>query len=143
MSTYEYEERKTGHPVVGLILGLLGIAAALLLVMLTGVIGAAIAGALGLIALILGIGARKTGKGLGAIITGVLAILLAVGLFAGTTKMMTMLKDEAVKTGKAPMVEKFMDKPYLGFLGMIMNMPTNEADVDELVRQIKSLTEEV
>ncbi len=141
MSSYEYEERKTGHPVAGLILGLLGIAAALLLVIMTGVIGAAIAGVLGLIALILGIGARKGGKGMGAIVTGILAILLALGICAGTTKLMTLLRDEAVKTGKAPLVEKFMEKPYLGFLGMVINLPTEEADIDELVDQLKALTD--
>ena len=62
MSNYE---QKSGHPVLGIILGILGIIAALFLCLLTGVIGGAIAGILGLAAVLTGMAARKGGKGIG------------------------------------------------------------------------------
>ena len=48
--TYSY---KKGHPILAAVLGILGIAAALLLCFFTGVIGGAIAGVLGLAALLI------------------------------------------------------------------------------------------
>ena len=67
MSIYE-KNYKSGHPVAGIILGVLGIAAALFLCLLTGVIGGAVAGILGVLALVLGFKARSGGRGIGAII---------------------------------------------------------------------------
>ena len=53
---------KTGHPVLGILLGLLGIGAALLLTFVTGVIGGGIALLFGVLAVVLGVKARKGGK---------------------------------------------------------------------------------
>ena len=58
---YNYE-KKTGHPVLGIVLGILGIIAALLLCLFTGVIGGAVAGILGLAAVPIGMTARKGGR---------------------------------------------------------------------------------
>ena len=83
MSNYE---QKSGHPVLGIILGILGIVAALFLCLLTGVIGGVIAGILGLAAVLTGMAARKGGKGIGAIVAGALAIILAVVLTVGSVR---------------------------------------------------------
>ena len=95
MSNYEY---KTGHPILGVILGLLGIAAAVLLAYLTGVIGGGIALLFGVIALILGIKSRKGGRGIAAIVAGLLAVVLAVIMtFTGVATVQTLInipKDE-------------------------------------------------
>ena len=50
---------------MGIVLGILGIIAALLLCLFTGVIGGAVAGILGLAAVLIGMAARKGGRGIG------------------------------------------------------------------------------
>ena len=50
---------KNGHPVAGIVLGIVGITVALLMTLLFGVIAGGVAAALGIGALLLGISARK------------------------------------------------------------------------------------
>ena len=69
---------KKGHPVLGIVLGILGLAAALLLPFLTGVIGGAIGVILGAAGLLLGLSSRRGGKGMGAVVFGALAIVLSL-----------------------------------------------------------------
>ena len=138
---------KSGHPVLGLVLGLLGCAIALLLTILTGAIGGGIAALLGIIALILGIKARKSGRGIGAIITGVLAIVLAVFLTLGTIGSFITLKEKADELGTVPLISKYMDKPYLGIVGMALSIPSDEGtlqqftdEMNEVIRVVNSTT---
>ena len=138
MSTY-----KSGHPVLGIILGVVGILAALPLIFLSGVIGGVIVGVLGLVALLLGIGASKFGKGKGAIITGVLAIILALSVTASVTTLFTELRAKAEATGQAPLVVKTLDKPHLALVGMILNLPEDEGGIDELFNQLNLATQDL
>ena len=63
---------KIGHPVAGIVLGILGIAIALLMTLLFGVIAGAVAGVLGIVAALLGYSAHKRGnRGVGAIVAGI------------------------------------------------------------------------
>ena len=113
---------KVGHPVAGIVLGILGIAVALLMTLLFGVIAGAVAGVLGIVATLLGVSAHKRGnRGVGAIVAGVLALVLAVSLTFTSASMLKTMKETAVSSGVAPHFAKYMDNPYLGIAGVAAN----------------------
>ena len=113
---------KVGHPVAGIVLGILGIAVALLMTLLFGVIAGAVAGILGIAAALLGYSAHKRGnRGVGAIVAGVLALVLAVSLTFTSANLLKTMKDTAVSSGVAPHFAKYMNNPYLGIAGMAAN----------------------
>ena len=125
---------KVGHPVAGIVLGILGIAVALLMTLLFGVIAGAVAGVLGIAATLLGVSAHKRGnRGVGAIVAGALALVLAVSLTFTSANMLKTMKETAVSSGVAPHFAKYMDNPYLGIAGMAANavedMKGNDTDV--------------
>ena len=125
---------KVGHPVAGIVLGILGIGVALLMTLLFGVIAGAVAGILGIVAALLGYSAHKRGnRGVGAIVAGVLALVLAVSLTFTSANLLKTMKDTAVSSGVAPHFAKYMDNPYLGIAGMAANavedMKGNDTDV--------------
>lgn len=134
-----YYNEKTGHPILGVILGLLGIAAAVLLAFITGVIGGGLAAILGLAALLLGIQALKGGRGIPAMLAGIVAIALAVIMTYSAISSVNLIKEKALQNEATPLVAKYADKPYLGILGIIINMPKDEGSIQELVDQINLL----
>ena len=137
--TETYNSKK-GHPLLAVILGILGIAVALLLCLLTGIAGGIIAGVLGLAALLIGIlGKKNGGKGVGGIITGILAILLAVIMTVTTIATFRALKEKAEESGTAPLVAKYFDDPALGLIGAAMKIPKDEGTLRELTDQFNSL----
>ena len=141
MSNYE---KKSGHPVLGLILGILGILAALLFCFLAGVIGGAIAGILGLAAVLTGFAARKGGRGIAAIVVGFLAIILAVVMTVGSVNTYQNIRNEAAKyADEAPLVVKSLDKPYLGIVGMIINLPKDEGSAQEMIDQFNLIKDKI
>ncbi len=110
---------KVGHPVAGILLGIAGIATALLTTLLFGVIGGAIALAFGIGAALLGIFARKQGgRGMGAIVAGALAIVLAFSLTLGSVNTLKAMKEAADVSGVAPTFARCMDNPYMGIAGV-------------------------
>ena len=138
MQNYE----KAGHPVLGVILGILGIFVALTLSFLTGALGGGIALLLGLIALLLGIaGTRKGGKGAGAIITGALAMVLACVFTFTSISTVNTMRENAEKSGVAPLLAEYADNPYLGMLGIALKMPKDEGSLAELQNQIDQLNQ--
>ena len=125
---------KVGHAVDGIVLGILGIAVAFLMSLLFGVIAGAVAGILGIVAALLGYSAHKRGnRGVGAIVAGVLALVLAVSLTFTSANMLKTMKETAVSSGVAPSFARYMDNPYLGIAGVAANavedMKGNENDV--------------
>ena len=113
---------KVGHPVVGILLGIAGIAVALLMTLLFGVIAGVVSGVLGIGAVLLGYFARKKGtRGMGAIVTGTLAIVLAISMTFASAGILKTMKDVAVQSGVAPTFAKYMEDPYLGIAGMAAN----------------------
>ena len=136
------ETKKVGHPALGLLLGFLGIAAALLLVFLTGVVGAGIAAIFGLTAILLGARACKGGKGVGAIATGALSILLAAILLVSVIGLFTTMRDKAIETGMAPLVAKYVEDPHLGLLGIAMHASQDEVAASEFMDQMSLLMKE-
>ncbi len=101
---------------------MIGIAVALLMTLLFGVIAGAVAGILGIGAALLGYSAHKRGnRGVGAIVAGVLALVLAVSLTFTSANLLKTMKDTAVSSGVAPNFAKYMDNPYLGIAGVAAN----------------------
>ena len=142
MSTNE-NSYKSGHPVLALVLGIIGIVAALLLCLLGGIIGGAIAGAFGLAALLIGISSRKYGKGLGGIVTGVIALLLAITITSAAINVYKGLQESAAKHKDiAPLVNKYLDKPELGLVGMFMDVLKNHDSLEDLSKEINTLLSE-
>ena len=121
MSTVK-ANNKMGHPVFGILLGIAGIAIAIMMTLWFGVIAGAVAGAFGIGAALLGISARRHGtRGAGAIVAGVLAIVLAFSMTFVSANIMKAMKDTAVKSGVAPNFARYMDNPYLGVAAVAMN----------------------
>ena len=121
MSTVK-ANNKMGHPVFGILLGIAGIAIAVMMTLWFGVIAGAVAGAFGIGAALLGISARRHGtRGAGAIVAGVLAIVLAFSMTFVSANIMKAMKDTAVKSGVAPNFARYMDNPYLGVAAVAMN----------------------
>ena len=132
MSTVNTETAvKTGHPVTGIVLGIAGIVVALLTTLLFGVVAGAVAGALGLGALLLGISARKGGRrGIGAIVAGTLALVLAVTMTFASVGTMKKLKDTAAASGVAPTFTKYMDNPYMGLSSALIKAVNDNTSKD-------------
>ena len=139
----DYNVKKGGHPILAVVLGVIGIIIALLLTMFFGVIAGGAALLLGVIAILLGFSARKkSGQGLGGIIAGALAAVLAIVMTVSSINAFGAIKKEAAKYNDvAPLVVKSLDNTYLGILGMFVNMPQDEGTLQELVDQYKVLDE--
>ena len=142
MSIYE-KNYKSGHPVAGIILGVLGLAAALFLCLLTGGIGGAGAGILGVLALVLGFKARSGGRGIGAIIAGALALILAVTMTLTAFGVIGTIREDAKKAGNAPLIVKYAEKPQLGLMGFFMSAASDgEEALKELGSQLEAFMDQ-
>lgn len=132
---------KTGHPVLGIVLGIIGILVALCATFLFGAYGGGIALLLGVIAIVIGISAhKKGGKGKGAIIIGVIAVVLACAMTFGIYSTFKSIREQAVKAESAPLVEKYLDKPWLGFYGIIDNLSkASQEEQQEFSNQLNQL----
>lgn len=143
MSTV-YVSNKAGHPVAGIILGVLGIAVALLMTLLFGVIAGAAAGILGFTATLIGLRARRHSScGIGAIVSGVLALVLAFSMTFASVNMMNTLRETAAVSGVAPTFVKYMDNPYLGLTPVIANAVNANNDpeaADTIQNELDALT---
>ena len=113
MSNYE---TKTGHPVLAVVLGILGILIALFATLLTGIIG--------------------------GIVTGALAIILAIAMTVSSVRVYQTMKDKAAEyADEFPLVVKTLDNPSLGMIGMLTNMPKDESSSQELIDQFNKITD--
>lgn len=128
---------KKGHPILGIVLGILGIAAALFLCMVTGWIGGAVAILLGVLGVLLGIFAVKGGKkgsGIGSIVVGALAVILAVTMTVSTIAVLNGVKKFATEE-ETPLMAKYLDDPNMGFLGIILNVGKDLDGKDQAAQQ--------
>ena len=117
MSTYE-NKNKVGHPVLGVVLAVLGIGIAVLFTLLFGIIAGAAAAILGIVAILLGVGARKGGRGIGA---------------------MNLLHRAALDTGKAPVFAECFENPYLGLSSVYFKVAGDEAKMKALTDELETL----
>ena len=115
---------KVGYPVAGIVLGIAGIGVALLMTLLFGVPAGAVA-------------ARKTGnRGMGAIVAGALAIVLAFTMTFASVNTLKNMKDVAEKSGVAPTFAKYMDNPYMG-IAVIAANAAKAGNTDETVKTLQ------
>ena len=136
--------------IFGVILGVLGVIAGLIATLCLGWYGAVFAILLGAIGLVLGLLSRKkTGKGMGAIIIGAVAVIIAVSMIFSTQNMMTTLKDKLMSElnnegGKHPTVAKYVEMAdtNTGFFGFITSMAAKVSEEDQAAfdEEIKDLT---
>lgn len=131
---------KSGHPVLGIVLGILGIIIGLLLTFFAGVIAGGLAILLGILAIALGVSARKkSGKGMGAIVMGVIAVLLAVFMTVNTINTFKAMHDAAEKAKPDSLVAKYCENPYFGAIGIIASIPQDEASLEALMQELEEL----
>ena len=138
MSTNE-NKNKIGHPVLGIVLAVLGIGIAVLFTLLFGIIAGAAATILGIVGILLGVGARKGGRGIGAIVTGSVAVLAAVVMMFTTVSAMNLMHKAALETGKAPVFAECFESPYLGLSSVIYKVAGDEAKTKALMDEMEAL----
>ena len=131
--------------IFGVILGIVGIAAALLATFLFGTTGGIIAGVIGAIAIVLGLLKRKNeGKGgIPAMVIGVLAIILAIVLTGTWASLFRNTHDLALKYKPDGLWAKVTEDPNGGIMGIISRLPedirNNEASLNAFVQEIDEL----
>ena len=138
MSTNE-NTNKIGHPVLGIVLAVLGIGIAVLFTLLFGIIAGAAAAILGIVGILLGVSARKGGRGIGAIVTGSVAVLAAVVMMFTTVSAMNLMHKAALETGKAPVFAECFESPYLGLSSVIYKVAGDEAKTKALMDEMEAL----
>ncbi len=138
MSNYEGTV-KTGHPVLGVVLAVLGIGTAVLLTFVFGAAAGAAAALLGLGAVLLGVSARKSGRGMGAIVTGAIAMVMAVVMTFTSVGILKAMHDEAAKSGVAPVVPENFTDPYLGIAGVVLKVGGDEEKTGALLKEMEAL----
>ena len=138
MSTNE-NANKIGHPVLGIVLAVLGIGIAVLFTLLFGIIAGAAAAILGIVGILLGVSARKGGRGIGAIVTGSVAVLAAVVMMFTTVSAMNLMHKAALETGKAPVFAECFESPYLGLSSVIYKVAGDEAKTKALMDEMEAL----
>lgn len=75
-----------------------------------------------------------------AIVAGLLAMVVAVGGALGGIGMVESLREEAEKSGQAPLIAKCAgEKPYLGVLGMMLSLPEGEEELQAMMDEMNSL----
>lgn len=135
---------KVGHPVLGIVLGIFGILIALLLTFLTGAIGGGIAFILGIAAFLVGLSTKRNGgKGVGAMVIGVVAVLMAAFMTISSIGIFSTIRNEAEKTKPGSLLAKSASNPYMGVVGLIANMPKDEASIEELMNEINEFQDAV
>ncbi len=135
MSNYE----KQGHPVLGIVLGILGLLIGIITPLVFGLIGGGIGLVLGIIAVLLGIFAANNGKKTAAIIIGALAILASVFMSITSVNIMKELKVKAAESGIAPTIAEFATNPYMGLIGVVTSMPQDEASLNKVMEEFNQL----
>ncbi len=138
MSTNE-NTNKIGHPVLGIVLSILGIGIAVLFTLLFGVIAGAAAAILGIVGILLGVGARKGGRGIGAIVTGSVAVLAAVVMMFTTVSAMNLMHTAALESGKAPVFAECFESPYLGLSSVYFKIAGDETKMKALTDEMEAL----
>ena len=110
-----------------------------LFTLLFGIIAGAAAAILGIVGILLGVGARKGGRGIGAIVTGSVAVLAAVVMMFTTVSAMNLMHKAALETGKAPVFAECFESPYLGLSSVIYKVAGDEAKTEALMDEMEAL----
>lgn len=123
--------------IFGVILGILGIVGAVLLGFVFGVYGAIGSGVLALIGVLLGAFSRKRdGKGMGAIVTGAIAIALCVMMAFASANLMKRIQDKAKENPDvAPILSQNLKDCNMGLWGIIKDLPDQDEKTTSAVSE--------
>ncbi|MBQ3669050.1 MAG: hypothetical protein II920_07480 [Clostridia bacterium] len=138
------KKRRNALSVTGTIIALIGLLAAPLTGFIAGTTGAIICTVIaGVGALLAVISLAKGGKGIGAVVMAVIAILLAFSLASAANGFIETVHSKAVELGNAPLVEKYMAPNKLGFVGCVLRIPNDDADLDAGESVINQFVEQI
>ncbi len=123
------------------ILGILALALALMATLLFGTIGGVIAGVLGIGAIVLGVLKRKKeGKGgIGGIVIGALAIVLAVVLTGTWSGLFSELHEMAVQYKPDGLWAQVSEDYSGGLMGIFRKIPQDDATMRQMVDEMTEL----
>ena len=129
--------------ILGVILGILAMVCADLATFLFGTVGGVVAGVLGVAAILLGILKRKRDSkgGIAAIIIGVLAVIIMIGLTGTWSKLFTDLHDKAVEYKPDGLWAQATEDVNGGFLGIMRKVPGDEASLNAFLDEMNELNE--
>lgn len=135
---------KKVHSGWGIALGLIGIVVALLGGFFFGNVGAIVAGVLGLIAVLIGVYALSKGsKGKGAVIAGILAIVIAFSIASTMNNLIKEAQKQALEHADiAPTWAKYAGeaKTNMGFYGLVSKLAEGEeADLQVILDEFSEL----
>jgi len=125
----------------GVILGILAVVCALLATFLFGSTGCIITVVLAVVAILLGILKRRKDHkgGIAAIVIAVLAIVMGLGLNSTWASMFQTLHDKAVEYKPDGMWAQVSDDTTHGIIGLVKNLPTDDASLNALVEEMNEL----
>ena len=129
--------------ILGVILALIAIVCAVLVSFVFGTTGGIIAGVLALVAIVLGVLKRRKDHkgGIAAIVLGTLAVILALALTSAWSSMFAALHQKAVEYKPDGLWAQVSDNPNGGLMGIIKNLPEDEATMNALVDEMNELNQ--
>lgn len=127
--------------IVGVLLGILAIACAVMATFLFGTIGGVAAAVIAALAIILGILKRKnTGKGgVPAIVIGSLAILMSFFMTSVWSGLFTEVHNKAVEMKPDGLWAQATTNTTGGIMGIIKALPQDEASVNAFIEEMNEL----
>ncbi|MBQ8073042.1 MAG: hypothetical protein IJ231_04665 [Clostridia bacterium] len=127
--------------ILAVVLAILAAVCAFLATLLFGTTGGIIAAVIAVVAIALAVLKRiKTQKGgIAAIVISVLAIILAISMTSVTSTMFKTLHEKAVEYIPDGLWAKVSEETNGGFMGLVKNMPSDEATLNALVDEMNEL----
>ncbi len=123
----EYENRKSGHGTLALVLGIAAVIISLLIGAMFGMIGVIPGVIIAILAIVLGItsmNATSGRSGKGGLIIGIIAIVIAAIMGVITMAVGSFLKSDEVKENM-PTLAAYADSSWKGIVGVIMDMSSS------------------
>ena len=131
--------------ILGVILGIVAVACAVLATALFGTTGCIITVVVAVVAALLGVLKRKKDRkgGIAAIVIAVLAILMAFGLTNTWANVYKTVHDKAVELMPDGLWAQASEDNKHGLMGIISKLPTDDASLNKLVEEMNALNKMV
>ena len=127
--------------ILAVILGILAVVCAIIATFLFGTGGGVVAGLLAVGAIVLGVLKRRKDKkgGIAAIVIGVLAIIMTIGLTNTWSNMFSELHKKAVEYKPDGLWAQVSENTNSGFVGIISKLPSDESGMNALIDEMNEL----
>lgn len=127
--------------ILGVILGIVAVVAAIFATFLFGTTGGVVTAILAVIAILLGVLKRRKDKkgGIAAIVIAVLAIIMAFGMTNIWSTMFKDLRDKAVANIPDGIWAQVSEDTNNGLIGIIRNMPNDDASLNAFIDEMNEL----